>query len=125
MLNGLLTSLYVLTGSLGGLVPFIGTSHPASITRTSGVLTIYPGVTEFSFFLASVVGLLLLRREDAVRPSPARYRTWSGNPFIFCGVSTLLITRTMITQPLLGLGVVGAGLAGLGVFRAKVQKGLN
>lgn len=26
VLNGLLTSLYVLAGSVGGLVPFIGTS---------------------------------------------------------------------------------------------------
>lgn len=82
-------------------------------------------MTEFTFFLASVVGLLLLRREDAVRPNTVGYRTWSGNPLIFCGVSALLIARTMITQPLLGVGVVGAGLTGLGVFRAKVQKGLH
>lgn len=72
-----------------------------------------------------MVGLLLLRREDAIRPSPVTYRTWSGNPLIFSGVSALLIARTVMTQPMLGLAVVGAGLAGLLVFRVRVQKGLQ
>ena len=36
VLNGLLTSLYVLVGSVGGLVPFIGTSfHPVTLISLS------------------------------------------------------------------------------------------
>lgn len=79
-------------------------------------------MTEYTFFFASVVGLLLLRREDAVRPSPVRYRTWAGNPLVFSAVSALLVVRAVITEPALGLAIVGAGASGLGVFWAKVRK---
>ncbi|SPN97249.1 uncharacterized protein DNG_00763 [Cephalotrichum gorgonifer] len=98
VLNGVLTSLYVLVGSVGGLVPFIG-------------------ATEYTFFFASTVGLLILRRMDAVRPSPVTYRTWTGNPLIFSAVSALLVIRALVSEPSLGLAIVGAGLAGMGVFR--------
>lgn len=81
-------------------------------------------MTEYTFFLASVVGLLLLRRDDAVRPSPSKHRTWSGNPLIFSGVSALLVARAILTEPMLGLAIMGAGAAGLVVFYAKVRKGL-
>lgn len=80
-------------------------------------------MTEYTFFFLSVVGLLLLRREDAVRPSPVRHRTWAGNPLVFSGVSALLILRAVLTEPMLGLAIVGAGLSGLGMFWAKVRKG--
>lgn len=78
---------------------------------------------EYSFFLASIVGLLLLRRLDAVRLGPAPYRTWTGNPLIFGVVSALLVLRAVITDPTMGLSVVGAGAAGLGVYWLKLRHG--
>jgi hypothetical protein len=79
------------------------------------------GVTEYSFFLASVIGLLLLRRLDAVRPGPPPYRTWTGNPLIFGAVSSLLVARALISEPSMGLAIIGAGMAGLGVFWLKLR----
>lgn len=83
-----------------------------------------PGVTEYSFFLASIIGLFGLRAEEATRPSGVTYRTWTGNPVIFGLVSALLIVRAVVAEPMLGLAVVGAGGLGLWVFRAKVRDGL-
>lgn len=99
-----MTTVYLFTGSFGGLVTFIG-------------------VTEYIFFFASVIGLLLLRRRDALRTSPVTYRTWTGNPIIFSVVSVLLILRTVISEPIIGVAIVCAGAVGLAQFWWRFRRG--
>ncbi|KAI1341999.1 large neutral amino acids transporter small subunit 1 [Xylariaceae sp. FL0016] len=97
--NGLLACFYVAIGSFNGLVTFVGLS-------------------EYVFFMMSVLGILVLRKGESHGPtgSSPSYRTWIGNPIIFATVSGLLILRGMIQEPLQGLAILFVGLLGLVVF---------
>ena len=81
------------------------------------------GVTEYIFFFLSVMGLLLLRQRDALRPSPVTHRTWLGNPIIFGVVSLLLILRTVISEPIIGVAIICAGTVGIAQFWFKFRRG--
>lgn len=76
------------------------------------------GIAEYSNFLLSTVGLLILRRRDT--PQSGRrdvdYHTWIGNPAIFSVVSSLLVLRGVVTDPAQGLVIAIVTLLGLGAF---------
>jgi solute carrier family 7 (L-type amino acid transporter), member 6 len=78
------------------------------------------GLAEYTFFLLSVVGLLLLRRNErrglGRAANTTSYSTWIGNPLIFSTVATLLIVRGVMTDPLQGVAILIVTLLGLAVF---------
>ncbi len=81
----------------------------------------YVGLAEYLCFLLCVVGLLLLRRREARDGGPpaSHYRTWIGHPVIFTVVSSLLILRGVVNEPLQGAAIAVLALLGLGVFWLK------
>jgi len=76
------------------------------------------GLAEYSFFLLSVIGLLILRRGEkhGASASTTKYRTWIGNPIAFSVVSSLLIARGVMSEPLQGAAIIFAALLGAAVF---------
>ncbi|KAI1152525.1 amino acid/polyamine transporter I [Nemania diffusa] len=80
LLNGILTSFFVLVGSLTGLISLIE-------------------MIKFFCYMMSVLGIFILRRTaDKQMPTECYstnkiYRTWVGNPIIFASVSGLLVVR--------------------------------
>jgi hypothetical protein len=77
------------------------------------------GIAEYFFFLMSVLGILVLRkaeRQNRPRATTAKHNTWIGNPIIFAFVSSLLIIRGIIAEPLQGLAILIVGLFGLAIF---------
>ncbi|KAF3002978.1 hypothetical protein E8E13_004921 [Curvularia kusanoi] len=95
LLNAGLTAVYILTGSFDSLVTFYG-------------------VAGYTFYFATVLGLIVLRvREpDLERP----YKTWITTPIIFCCVSLFLLSRAVFAEPLQTLLVVAFMAVGLGVW---------
>ncbi len=75
---------------------------------------------EYLFFLMSVAGLLLLRNRDDPRAAP-QYMTWVGNQVIFSIVSSFLILRGVLTEPLQGFAILLVGLFGLGMFLLEIK----
>jgi L-type amino acid transporter 6 len=123
LLNGSIASFYVLIGSFNGLVTFIGNypllPHGCLLPLSFARLTSeQQGIAEYSFFLLSVLGILVLRRAEKLKPNPVatKHNTWIGNPIIFASVSGLLILRAVIAEPLQGLAILVVGLIGLAVF---------
>lgn len=102
LMNGMLASFYLIIGSFNGLVTFIG-------------------ITEYFWFMMSVLGILVLRRAEKYQPNgtASRYNTWIGNPVIFASVSALLIFRGVVAEPLQGLAILVVGLVGLAVFYSR------
>ncbi|CAN8105770.1 unnamed protein product [Discula destructiva] len=109
LLNGFLPACFIMMGSFNGLVTLIG-------------------LAEYSCFLVTVFGLLVMRRREAKRSSQAaeihhtaapNYRTWIGNPLIFTSVSAFLVLRAIITDPLQGLAILSVAASGLLAFHLR------
>ncbi|KAJ2897479.1 large neutral amino acids transporter small subunit 1 [Zalerion maritima] len=102
LLNGVLSALYALVGNFNGLITFIG-------------------MAEYSCFLLSVIGVFILRAREARKSTGPSLvpRTWTGNPIIFSTLSSLLILRVLMTEPLQALAICGVQTVGLGVFYSR------
>jgi amino acid transporter len=85
LLNAALTSIYILTGSFDSLVTFYG-------------------VAGYTFYFATVLGLIVLRVREPDLDRP--YKTWITTPIIFCCVSLFLLSRAVFAEPLQTLLVV-------------------
>ncbi|KAJ2989752.1 hypothetical protein NUW58_g2474 [Xylaria curta] len=87
LLNGALTSFFVLVGSFTGLLTLIE-------------------MMKFFCYMMSVVGIFILRRRadnqmpTESHPTYGTYRTWVGNPIIFASISGLLVLRGALSAPL-------------------------
>lgn len=90
LLNVVLTSVYILTGTFRGLLTFIG-------------------ITEYLMFILTVLVLFRLRLHPptplssslpAAKPTSATiYRTNTINPVVFCVLSVFLVGRGVIMEP--------------------------
>lgn len=69
------------------------------------------GVCSWTFYLASVLGLLVLRIKEPNLNRP--YRTWLGTPILFAAVALFLLLMPIGSAPLEGLAAllfIGAGV---------------
>ncbi|KAF2733873.1 amino acid transporter, partial [Polyplosphaeria fusca] len=82
LFNGATTTIYILLGTFGALVTFIG-------------------IAEYVFFFITVLGLLKLRlkRPLLVRP----YKPFVGTPLIFAVTSLILVIRGALAAPIQSL----------------------
>ncbi|KAK4990286.1 hypothetical protein LTR50_002611 [Elasticomyces elasticus] len=94
-LNATLTLVYVLVGDFA-------------------TLTTFYGVAGYSFYFATVLGLLVLRVRDPELERP--YRCWIGTPIVFCCVSLFLLSRAVFAQPVQTLVVVAFVAAGVPLY---------
>ncbi|KAK4960707.1 hypothetical protein LTR28_005006 [Elasticomyces elasticus] len=94
-LNATLTLVYVLVGDFA-------------------TLTTFYGVAGYSFYFATVLGLLVLRVRDPELERP--YRCWITTPIIFCCVSLFLLSRAVFAQPVQTLVVVAFVAAGVPLY---------
>jgi hypothetical protein len=120
-MNALMASFYLLVGTFNGLVTFIG--KPLLLSPSSRVAKSALGMAEYTFFFASVVGLLILRQREGSFPASVSYRTSTANPVIFAVVSGLLVLRVLISQPSQGLAIVFVGSIGLAIFYLRSRQG--
>jgi amino acid transporter len=95
VLNGLLTTAYVLVGEFGTLLTFYG-------------------VAGYTFYFITVLGLIVLRVREPSLERP--YKTWLTTPIIFCCVSLFLLSRAVFAQPLQTLTVIIFVVAGVPVY---------
>ncbi|KAI0471936.1 large neutral amino acids transporter small subunit 1 [Xylariaceae sp. FL0804] len=105
-MNGALASLFVVIGSFNGLITFVGLS-------------------QYFFYLMSVLGIFVLRKADKDQPTgtPPRYQTWIGNPIIFATISAVLVVRGVLSEPFQGLAILSVGLLGLALFYRRFGPG--
>ncbi|KAI1325336.1 amino acid/polyamine transporter I [Xylariaceae sp. FL0255] len=123
LLNGVLTSVFVLVGTFSGLINLIE-------------------MTKALCYMMSVLGLFSLRRADKLNHPTGtrhnnqqnrhdnqhqydhpRHRTWSGNPIIFASVSGLLILRGAVSEPLQGPSILFLGVLGLAALYRRFTNG--
>lgn len=104
LLNAALTSVYILTGSFDSLVTFYG-------------------VAGYTFYFATVLGLIVLRVREPDLDRP--YKTWITTPIIFCCVSLFLLSRAVFAEPLQTLLVVAFMAVGSLVWFAWVGRRRN
>jgi L-type amino acid transporter 9 len=88
--------MYILTGSFRALLSFVG-------------------MAEWIFYVATVIGLIILRRREPNLHRP--YQPILVLPIVFVVVGTLVIMRTALFAP-----VQGGALAGLLVIGTLVSK---
>ncbi len=100
VLNGLLTTGYVVVGEFGTLITFYG-------------------VAGYTFYFITVLGLIVLRVKEPNLERP--YRTWITTPIIFCCVSLFLLSRAVFAQPLQTLIVIGFVVAGVPVYYWRIR----
>ncbi|KAI1754627.1 amino acid/polyamine transporter I [Xylaria castorea] len=106
LLNGILTSFFILVGNLTGLITLIE-------------------MIKFFCYMMSVLGIFILRRRADKQmqigsdPTSGTYRTWIGNPIIFASVSGLLIVRGALSAPLQAPVILSIGVLALAVFYRK------
>ncbi|KAF2807210.1 amino acid transporter [Mytilinidion resinicola] len=84
LFNGAVTSVYIMVGTFGALVTFIG-------------------IAEYVFFFFTVLGLLVLRAKRPLMPRP--YRAFVGLPLIFTLTSLILVVRGAIAAPIQGTAI--------------------
>lgn len=101
LLNAALTAAYVVVGEFATLVTFYG-------------------VAGYSFYFATVLGLIVLRVREPQLERP--YRTWISTPIIFCCVSLFLLSRAVVADPLQTLIVVAFTVAGVPVYFWRVRR---
>ncbi|KAI0452257.1 amino acid/polyamine transporter I [Xylaria acuta] len=106
LLNGILTSFFILVGNFTGLITLIE-------------------MMKFFCYMMSVLGLFILRRrvdkqmQIGSHPTYGTYRTWIGNPIIFASVSGLLIVRGALSAPLQAPAILSIGVLALAVLYRK------
>lgn len=95
MLNGVITTIYIIVGDFSQLVTFYG-------------------VAGYFFYFLTVLGLIVLRIREPNLERP--YKTWITTPIIFCCVSLFLLSRTVIAQPMQTLIVFAFIILGVPVY---------
>ena len=100
-LNLGLATLYVLVGEFGPLLTFYG-------------------ITIYTMYFATVLGLIILRVREPTLERP--YRCWISTPIIFCCVSLFLVSRGVFVQPLQSMVVLGWLGVGLIVWWFTVRR---
>lgn len=132
--NVLLSIPYILIGSFGPLVTFVGIFFPSFSTASSSSssfllsnispqlpstpltlhLTIFPGIAVFIFLFLTVLGSLILRIRQ-----PALHRPYKPSiliPALFCIISFLLVLRGVIFAPvqsaILAVVIAAGGVIG-------------
>ena len=106
ILNAVLTAAYVVVGEFSTLLTFYG-------------------VAGYTFYFATVLGLIVLRVREPNLERP--YKTWITTPIIFCCVSLFLLSRAVFAQPGQTLIVIAFVVAGVPVYfwRVRGRKGSN
>ena len=79
-----------------------------------GTLTTFYGVAGYTFYFATVLGLIVLRVREPDLDRP--YKCWITTPIIFCCISLFLLSRAVFAEPLQTLIVVGFILAGFPLY---------
>lgn len=79
LLNAMITCIYIVLGSFGALIVFVG-------------------IAEYCFLFLTVAGLLRLRFTEPSLQRPYRPRIW--NPILFSALSFLLVIRGAIAAPI-------------------------
>ncbi|KIV98536.1 uncharacterized protein PV09_09659 [Verruconis gallopava] len=100
VLNALLTIGYVIVGEFSTLLTFYG-------------------VAGYTFYFATVLGLIVLRVKEPNLHRP--YKTWITTPIVFCCVSLFLLSRTVFAQPGETLLVIAFVAAGVPVYLWRVR----
>jgi amino acid transporter len=95
ILNAVLTAAYVMVGEFSTLLTFYG-------------------VAGYTFYFATVLGLIVLRVREPNLDRP--YKTWITTPIIFCCVSLFLLSRAVFAQPGQTLIVIAFVAAGVPVY---------
>ncbi|KAF8535140.1 amino acid/polyamine transporter I [Trichophaea hybrida] len=98
LLNFLLTTTYILTGSFRTLLTFVG-------------------MAEYTFFFLTVVGLLILRFREPELRRP--YKPIIAVPVVFCLVSAAVLFRTAVFVPLQAVILVLLFVGGVVVHRCR------
>ncbi|KAF8249144.1 amino acid transporter [Wilcoxina mikolae CBS 423.85] len=98
LLNFLLTTTYILTGSFRTLLTFVG-------------------MAEYTFFFLTVVGLLILRFREPELRRP--YKPIIAVPVVFCLVSAAVLFRTAVFVPLQAVILVLLFVGGIVVHRCR------
>lgn len=101
LLNTSLTTIYIIVGEFATLLTFYG-------------------VAGYTFYFATVLGLIILRVREPELERP--YTTWITTPIIFCCVSLFLLSRAVFAQPDQAAIVVGFVIAGVPVYFWKVRR---
>ncbi|KAF2432299.1 amino acid transporter [Tothia fuscella] len=101
-LNAFLTAAYILVGEFSTLLTFYG-------------------VAGYTFYFATVLGLIILRVKEPELERP--YKTWITTPIIFCCVSLFLLSRAVFASPGQTLVVVGFIATGVPVYFLWVRRG--
>ncbi|KAK6511651.1 hypothetical protein TWF481_000560 [Arthrobotrys musiformis] len=99
LLNGVLTSFFIIIGSFEALIAFYG-------------------VAGYSFYFLTVLGLIVLRYREPGLERP--YRCWITTPIVFCCVSLFLVSRGVFGAPVQTGGVVIFVMVGVVVFWVRV-----
>jgi amino acid transporter len=95
ILNVLLTTLYIVVGEFNTLITFYG-------------------VAGYTFYFATVLGLIVLRIKEPNLERP--YKTWITTPICFCCVSLFLVSRAVVARPWESVIVVAFVLSGVPVY---------
>ncbi|EPQ26381.1 uncharacterized protein PFL1_06029 [Pseudozyma flocculosa PF-1] len=74
------------------------------------------GVCSWTFYLATVLGLLVLRIKEPNLQRP--YKTWLPTPILFAAVALFLLLMPVVSAPLEALAAFGFILAGVPVYFA-------
>ncbi|KAK6335041.1 hypothetical protein TWF718_010483 [Orbilia javanica] len=99
LLNGFLTSFFVIIGSFEALIAFYG-------------------VAGYSFYFLTVLGLIILRYREPGLERP--YKCWIVTPIVFCCVSLFLVSRGVFGAPIQTAGVIIFVMIGVVVFWVRV-----
>lgn len=95
VLNGVLTTIYIIVGDFTSLTTFYG-------------------ISAYLFYFLTVVGLIVLRFREPELERP--YRCWLVTPITFCCVSLFLLSRAIFAKPLQALIVLAFLVAGLPLY---------
>ena len=101
VLNALLCSVYIIVGEFETLLTFYG-------------------VAGYTFYFATVLGLIVLRIREPNLERP--YRTWITTPIIFCCVSLFLVSRAVFAEPVKTLIVVAFIVVGIPIYFWRIGK---
>lgn len=100
-LNSVLCVVYIVLGEFEALITF-------------------SGVAAYTFYFATVLGLVVLRIKQPNLERP--YRTWITTPIVFCCVSLFLVSRAVFARPLQALIVLVFILAGVPLYFWRIRK---
>lgn len=77
---------------------------PSVMTLISGLINFF-SVVSWTFYLLTVLGLLVLRVKEPHLERP--YKAWIGTPIIFCLVAMFLLLMPVFAAPLEAFAALG------------------